>query len=372
MRIPGYGPNNSKLEPALTELGLVLRTRDPEQALRLYRRSYGLLMAARSEAEHGYAAVLLQNIGSIHARAQRYEDAKEVYERALPLLRQHLGEKDPRVGAVLGNLSGVYRSLGDYARAYEMAQRALEVDTAVSGRDHPDVGIDWLNLARISDKLGDEGLALAQIDQSIQIFGRRLPLVHPFRIKAANFRAGFLIQQGRLGEARNALQSVAVSGTLSPETKVALLSGQVILADIERLEGKALKSQQVAQNVLADPAVRGDRRLEADARWADAYALAVQAKTEEADAERMRALEIESAIAQGSAVPGAFAHAKYHVCAGDAAGAIAILRDAVAKGFHDPLVLNDRAFVKLRENPDFASIAAAVAPPGFPATLGKQ
>ena len=124
--------------------------------------------------------------------------------------------------------------------------------------------------------------------------------------------------------------------------------------------------------MLADPAVRGDRRLEADAHWAHAYALAMQAKTEEAEAERTLALNIESAVAQGVLFPGVFAHAKYHVCAGDAARALAILREAVAKGFHDPIVLNDPTFAALRENPDFAPIAAAVTPRVRPGAAAKQ
>ena len=41
----------------------------------------------------------------------------------------------------------------------------------------------------------------------------------------------------------------------------------------------------------------------------------MQAKTEEAEAERARALNIESAMAQGAAFPGVFAHATYHLCA---------------------------------------------------------
>lgn len=356
-----YGPNDIKVEPAISELGLLLRTRDPEQALRLYRRSYALLTAANGEAD-GDAAVLLQNIGAIHARASRFQDAKEAYERALPLLRRHFGERDPHVGAVLGNLSFVYRNLGDYARAFEMAKRGLEVDTSVSGADHPDVGIAWLNLARISDKLGEQRLALEEIDRAIEIFRRRLAAGHPLRLQAANFKAGFLIELRRLGEARYVLENAAVTENASLETKQALLSGQVILANIERLDGKLLKSENVAQGVLADPAVRSDRRLEADAHWAYAYALAIRAKTEKAEAERTRALNIESGLGQGTTFPSVYADAKYQVCAGRVRQAIAILSNAVAKGFHDPSVLSDPAFELVRESPDFVPIAVVVAP----------
>ena len=363
-----YGPNDVHVEPATTELGLLLRISDPEQALGFYRRSHDLLVAAHGDAD-GDAAVLLQNIGSIHRRALRYRDAKDAYERALPRLRSHFGEQDPHVGAVLGNLAVVSRSLGDYERAAEMARRGLEVDTAVSGPDHPDVGIAWLNLAGCSDKLGDVRLALEQIDRASEIFNRRFPAGHPLRIQAANVRAGFLIELGRLGDARNTLEALAATEAASVETRRGLLSGLVILADIEGLQGQWLRSQALAERVLADPAVRGDRVLEADARWARACALAVQARTAEAEAERTRALEIESAVVEKAAFPGVFAHAKYLVCAGDPARAITILRAAVAQGFHDPIVLHDPTFASLRDRPDFAPIAAAVAPRARPGAV---
>ncbi len=356
-----FGPHDVRIEPALTELGLLLRTSDPEQSLRFYRRGYDLLVAAHGEA-NGAAAALLQNIGAIHDRARRYRDAKDAYEQALPLLRRNFGEKDPHVGSVLGNLAQLYQILGDYPRAFAAAQSGLDVDTTVSGPDHPDVGIAWLNLARISDKLGDQHLAVEQIDRAGAIFGRRLPPSHPLRLYADYFKAGFLIELGQLGGARKLLEQLAATDASSLEAKVVLSNGRVRLAELERLNGRSPKSQELAERVLADPAARGDRRLEADAHWARAYALAMQKRTEEAEAERLRALDMESAMAQGPAFKGAFADAKYYVCAGNVTRALVILREAVAKGFHDPIVLHDPALTPLRASSDFAPIAAALAP----------
>jgi len=58
---------------------------------------------------------------------------------------------------------------------------------------------------------------------------------------------------------------------------------------------------------------------------------------------------------------GVYAEAKYFACASDPARAIGILREAVAAGFHDPIVLHDPAFAALRERADFASVRAAIA-----------
>ena len=234
--------------------------RDPEQALRLYRRSHDLLVSGARRIGDGFAAVLLQNIGSIHTRARRYQEARDAYERALPSVAPPFWRAGSPRRSVLGNLGLVYCGLGDYARAFEMARRALGVDTSVSGPDHPDVGIDLLNLARISDKVGDQRSALEQVDRAIGIFDRRFPPGHPMRIRAANFKAGFLIELRRLAEARSTLENSAAAEGVSVEAKLALLNGQVILADIERLDRRLPKAEELARGVLADPAVRSDRR----------------------------------------------------------------------------------------------------------------
>jgi serine/threonine-protein kinase len=354
-----YGPNDIRVVPAVTELGLLLRMSDPEQALRLYRRSYDLLMATEGDAG-GDAPVLLQNIGAMQMRARKYREAKATLEQALPRLVRHYGAKDPHVGAAYSNLADVYRGLGDYARGVEWAQRAFDVDTAVSGPDHPDVGGDWMKLARCTDKLGDPLQALQQINKAVEIFDRALPPNHPTRIQAANYKAGLLVELGNRAEARRLLASLESVEARGLDTQRSLLSGQVMLAEIENLDGRAHESQALVDLVLADPSVRGDHFLEANARWARACAMAMQRENAEAEHERARALEIETSGGDQTPFPGVFALAKSYACAGDSARALATLREAVAKGFVDPSVLHEPAFAAVRQLPDFAPVAAAM------------
>jgi serine/threonine protein kinase/tetratricopeptide (TPR) repeat protein len=357
-----YGPTDVHLMPALAELGLLFSKTDPEQAIRFSRRSYDLLVAARGEAD-GDAAVLLQNIGSMQVRAHHYQDGKQALERALPHLKQHFGEQDPHVGAVLCNLSDVYRVLGEYESAVERAQSALEIDTAVSGAAHPDTGIDWLKLARSTDKIDNAQLALEQTERAAGIFSEHFPLAHPRRIETANAKAEFLIELGRLDDARKTLAEYAAAQAGNVESKRGLLNGQVILAGIERLQGQWPKSQAIAERVLADPATRGDPYLEVDARWARACALAMQVKSAEAETERDRAAKLESTSSHDTPFAGVLAHAKYRACAGEAAQAVSLLRAAVAQGYRDPLILHDPALAELRQRADFVPIAAAFADP---------
>ena len=364
-----YGPDDVRVVAPLNELGLLLRASDPGQALQLYQRSYKLLMAASGEAG-GNAPILLGNIGAMQTRARKYREARASLEQALPRLVQNFGAQDPHVGAVYAGLAEVYCQLGSYTHGVELAQRALEVDVAVSGAEHPDVGSDWLKLSRCTDKLGNPAQALQQIDKAIGIFEKALPPAHPSRILAANYKAGFLIELGRRDEARRLLDSFRGVEVIGLETKRGLLGGQVILAELERLDGRGAQSQAIAERVLADPAMRGDRFLEVSARWARTCALATQRQTAAAELERSRALEMERSSGAETPFPGVVELARSYACAGDSARALATLRGAAAKGFSDPSILHDPAFAALADQPDFASLAAAIGP-GTAARVGE-
>jgi len=364
-----YGPNDVHVVPAVTELGLLFRTSDPEQALQLYERSYRLLLAASGE-DASNAPILLGNIGAMQTRARKYRQARASLEQALPQLVKNFGAQDPHVGRVYANLADVYCQLGNLTHGTELAHHALEVDIAVSGAEHPDVGVDWLRLSRCTDKSGDPAQALQQIDTAIGIFEKALPPGHPNRVQAANYKAGFLIELDKRGDARQLLESFNGLQASGIDTQRSLLAGQVILAEIERLDGQVSKSQAVAEHVLNDSAVHGDRFLEAGARWARACALAAQRSAVEAGRERARALDIEQSLGDQVPFPGAVALARSYACGGDAARALAILRDAAAKGLREPSMRHDPAFAALADQPDFASLTAAIGP-GTAARVGE-
>ena len=368
-----YGPNDVRVEPATTELGLLLRMSDPEQALASLspqpRSAGGGARRMRTVTPRCCCRTSARCTPARAAIARR----RTRTSRRCPVEAAFRRAGSPRRGRARQSCRRCIGTSGDYARAFEMARRGLEVDTAVSGPDHPDVGIAWLQPGA-HHRQARRRTARARTDRPGD---RDLRTTPPSR--ASPSHSGRQLQGGlpdRAGTARRRAEDCSNSSPprrpRASKRELALLTGQVILAEIERLDGQVLKSQALAERVLADPAVRGDRRLEADARWARAYALAMQAKMEEAEAERMRALDIESAVAQGPAFPACSRTRSIYVCAGDAARAIAILREAVAKGFHDPIVLHDPAFASLRDRPDFAPIAAAVAPRARPAaTLAR-
>ncbi len=350
--------------PVLNSLALLLRTRNPDEALRLYQRTHDLLLA-RNGHETGDSAIILQNIAAIHSRARRYEEARRSFEEALPLLIKFFGPNDYRLGRTFNNLALVYRNLGNYSRALELTKRDLAVTSRALGPTHPEVGISWLNLARITDALGDDRAALDQTEKAAAIFRAHFAPGHLLRITTGKTRAVLMIRLGQYDTARAALDSLLTLSPPSVEGKRALLDTRLVLAELDRISGRFPQSLQQSQLVLDDPLSAKDPNLPIDAHWQMAYTLARELKSKEAGAQRQIARQLEEARAVPVA-PRVFSDAKFFACAGNTELALDVLTEGVQSGFHSAIVLNDPAFAVVRRDPGFAAIAASIKSAGAP------
>ncbi|MBW8010179.1 MAG: tetratricopeptide repeat protein, partial [Chloroflexi bacterium] len=68
-----------------------------------------------------------------------YAGAQQMYERALAIFEQHLGEEHPNVGTLVNNQGSVLKAMGDYAGAQQMYERALAIFEKALPPDHPTI-----------------------------------------------------------------------------------------------------------------------------------------------------------------------------------------------------------------------------------------
>jgi tetratricopeptide (TPR) repeat protein len=83
----------------------------------------------------------------LQARGQ-YAVAELLYQQALEIRRQVLGEQHPDFASSLNNLAGLYKTTGRYEQAEPLYQQALEVFRQVLGPNHPDTKIVQANYDR--------------------------------------------------------------------------------------------------------------------------------------------------------------------------------------------------------------------------------
>jgi non-specific serine/threonine protein kinase/serine/threonine-protein kinase len=344
----------------LNELGLLFRVRDPQKALEYYQQSYDIVSAAKGEGE---ALPMLMNMGAIHLRTNRLQEARDIFEKVLPLAAKHFGDDDPRLAVVLGNLSLAHRNLGNYERALELIRRDHEISLKTLGPDHPGVATVLLTTARILEKCREPGEALDYVERAQAILERRFQPSHGLRMTAENSRAQYLMRLGREREARAVVNELLAMAPESAEGQATRLHSRAILSELDRRSGQLAGALRNARQVIEDPLVKNFPDTLADAHWLAAYALAGQAKTgsarpEEADAARLAAMEKQSkALRPGSA---SFLQAKYYACAGDWERSLGLLQEAIKLGFRDSVLLDDPAFAPLSGRPEFASLATVV------------
>lgn len=359
------GPESVELGPLLNELAMLLRTKDPGEAERVYRRTYDILVAAHGPG-NGDAGVVLANIGSLQSRTRRYAEARETLTEALEMVTRHHGDHDPRVAGIVGNLALAERELGNTRRALELHSKDLELSTQALGPDHPNVAIIWLNLARSTQKLGDYATALDQVERALAIFSKLFDADHVLILTSRNSQALYLDRLKRTGAAESLLRSQLALAPESSEARAALLVSRLQLADIARRANRRDEAVTLVQAVLDDPHTARDLRLQASAHWARACALAVDAPAE-AELARARARQVQDRDPQATEQERRYAEARAAACAGDRERALRFLQEAVASGSADAVVLDDPVFDALRDAPAFATLAAAAAP-GAPAS----
>ncbi|MDR2528229.1 MAG: tetratricopeptide repeat protein [Synergistaceae bacterium] len=132
--------------------------------------------AREEEREEFYA--LSEHITNAENSGQ-YLEAKEYYERALPLGLKLLGEESPYIAGLLNDLGKVYEKLGDYPKAKKNCERALAIRLKVFGEESLYTAASLNNLGNIYEKLGDYPQAKETHERALAIYLKLFGEVHP-------------------------------------------------------------------------------------------------------------------------------------------------------------------------------------------------
>ena len=96
-----------------------------------------LLAAIESAGADDEAPQVLETLGTLYVRQGRYEDAEELYLRAIADLEASSPD-EPYLGLLTAELARVYRDTGRRDEAEAAMQRAVELMEAGWGPDDPD------------------------------------------------------------------------------------------------------------------------------------------------------------------------------------------------------------------------------------------
>ena len=124
------------------------RVRDRRNAVAYGRKLLNILRECGEIVQEGD---LSMDLAKIYKRQSKYAEAKELYERAIPVM-QKTGNRRGEAEAY-GNLGNVFFSLGEYVKAKEHYEKALAISMEIGDRDRE--GTWYGNLGNVFFSLGE-------------------------------------------------------------------------------------------------------------------------------------------------------------------------------------------------------------------------
>ena len=144
-----FGEDHSNVATSYNNLALVYkRLGEYNQAKQLYEKALTIRKKIFGE-DHADVATSYNGLASVYNRLGQYNQAKELYEKALLIRKKIFGEDHADVATSYNNLALVYDTLGEYNQAKELHEKALIIRKKIFGEDHADVASSYNNLASV-------------------------------------------------------------------------------------------------------------------------------------------------------------------------------------------------------------------------------
>jgi len=196
------------------------------------------------------ASLLVKTADYLLQRAH-YEEAEPLYQRALQIREQTLGDSHPQVAFPLNGLADLYREQGHYAEAEPLYQRALQLWEQTLGGVHPEMAFSLNNLAILYCEQGHFQQAEPLLQRSLQLWEQMLGPEHPKLATSLNNLAILYCEQGHFQQAEPLLQRALhldeqQFGPEHPEVAYSLTN----LADLYRDLGQYAEAKPLYQRAL--------------------------------------------------------------------------------------------------------------------------
>jgi CHAT domain-containing protein/tetratricopeptide (TPR) repeat protein len=205
-----------------------------EKSAQLLRESRQIAEAKLGN-EHPAVANTMHNLAGVLARLGRLQEAKQLYEAALPIFASSLGKETRDYALTLDELGRLSIDLSEHAAAMEKISASLEIRKKILIEFHPDValGHHHLALAFAAQKKPEQAAANFEADR--KILRRYLTRVLPFLGQSEQLQ--FL----RFQEERDIARALSLALLYPKEHDVQT-----------KAAGWLVNGQAVAQQVLAE------------------------------------------------------------------------------------------------------------------------
>lgn len=187
-------------------------------------------------------ANLLDALGGVYARIDRFDSAEELMREALAIRLEHFGERSLEHALSLASLGRLAYRRGEYETADAALGEALRLHRRIPGGVHTDVAVAANDLATVKRRLGRAGEALALHREALALREEH-PGPHSLPVAESNHNLSVvLLDEGEVETAReHAERALAIrerilgsSHPLTLQTSIVLAGVQAHLRDYEQ------------------------------------------------------------------------------------------------------------------------------------------
>jgi len=158
-------------------MGLLYKA-DYNEALEVYHKALDIAKKVHG-LEHPNTAITYNNIATVYYNQGKYENALELYQKTLEIKERVVGMEHPSTAITYNNMAVVYHNQGKYEKALELYQMALKIKEKVLGMEHPDTALTYGNIAMVYCDQGKYEKALELCQKASDIKEKVLGMEHP-------------------------------------------------------------------------------------------------------------------------------------------------------------------------------------------------
>jgi tetratricopeptide (TPR) repeat protein len=131
-----------------------------------------------------------------------YEEAQQLFERAITIIEKRLGKKHPDLGQLLDNFAVLHTNNSNWEKAEPLFIRSLAINEVAYGPEHPTIALGLNNYAVQLYLLGKYDEAEIPYRRALEIRRKALSENHPETAVSYNNLANLLRRQGKFDEAQ--------------------------------------------------------------------------------------------------------------------------------------------------------------------------
>ena len=253
------------------------------RALELRRKTLG--------PTHPEVAANLTELGILHHRFARYDLAEPLLREALAMWQQQVGQPGADLATTLSSLADLHLIKRDYGRAEQLYREAVEVRRSALGPEHPDVASDLTNLATLYLH-SEPALADSLYSAALAVQRKRLLPGNAHMLETLDGMAAARYRLGRLDDAFNLhMEALNMRRRLLGDGHVETVFSLESLAMVSEKRGNRNAAESyyrealvlkrklfgAGQPPLTPPLIGLGKLLHADKRCAEARALLQEA-----------------------------------------------------------------------------------------------